>query len=144
MDLVYRENVIERRKVLRYVSLFVFLVIVYAVGLPRYLSFVAADGKPGGPSSIHLSTSCRQLSGFAFCRLCHSLFWPATTRTGVPVRPQPSVRLHGPSSPQALWSSCTPTACSWSFFLSQPSLPQRRLLMRQDRRPVSFRQGWCQ
>jgi hypothetical protein len=49
MDLIYRENVIERRKVLWYVSLFVFLVIVYAVGLSRYLNFVAADGKPGGP-----------------------------------------------------------------------------------------------
>jgi hypothetical protein len=72
MDLIYRENVIERRKVLWYVSLFVFLVIVYAVGLSRYLNFVAADGKPGGARPRE--TSCHQYTSrphAANCQVLH-------------------------------------------------------------------------
>jgi hypothetical protein len=49
MHILSGEAVIERRRMLRYFSLFVFLVFVYAVGLSRYLNFVSADGKAGGP-----------------------------------------------------------------------------------------------
>ena len=48
MDTIYGE-VIERRRVLRYAGLFLFLVFIYAVALSRYLNFIAAEGKPGGP-----------------------------------------------------------------------------------------------
>ena len=41
--------VVERRKVFQYVGLFLFLVLVYAVALSRYLNFVWADGTVGGP-----------------------------------------------------------------------------------------------
>ena len=41
--------VVERRKILQYVGLFSSLVFVYAVALSRYLDFVSADGKVGGP-----------------------------------------------------------------------------------------------
>jgi len=43
------EIVIERRRVFQYISLFLFLVFVYAVALSRYLDFVSLDGKVGGP-----------------------------------------------------------------------------------------------
>jgi hypothetical protein len=41
--------VVERRKIFQYIGLFLFLVLVYAVALSRYLDFVSADGKSGGP-----------------------------------------------------------------------------------------------
>jgi hypothetical protein len=41
--------VVERRKIFQYVGLFLSLVFVYAVALSRYLDFVSADGKVGGP-----------------------------------------------------------------------------------------------
>jgi len=46
---VVEEIVIERRRVFQYVGLFLFLVFIYAVALSRYLDFVSADGKVGGP-----------------------------------------------------------------------------------------------
>jgi hypothetical protein len=49
MDISWGEVVIEQRRLFRYLSLFVFLLCVYAVGLSRYLNFVSLDGKPGGP-----------------------------------------------------------------------------------------------